>query len=217
MWDLSTANKNSSGIDSSCDAAGFQGASTADVPAQGSAASVVQPRADMLPKVKITWEQWKKDLFAGQKPPTAEQWRVLEEIFKRGAVEQQELTHNSRKRSIIEPLRLLVQGLPGAGKSQVIQWIRSLFEDVLGYTHATEFICVASMNTMAALIGGMTLHTWGEIPRSDELSALKAAKFRDKADVSTMFVKCQNLRWILIDEGSSAGCENLGIMDAGMR
>ena len=171
----------------------------------------------MLPKVKVTWEQWKKDLFAGQKPPTAEQWRVLEEIFKRGAVEQQELTHNSRKRSIIEPLRLLVQGLPGAGKSQVIQWIRSLFEDVLGYTHATEFICVASMNTMAALIGGMTLHTWGEIPRSDEMSALKAVKFRDKADVSTMFVKCQNLRWILIDEGSSAGCENLGIMDAGMR
>ena len=69
---------------------------------------------------------------------------------------------------------------------------------------------------MAALIGGMTLHTWGEIPFNEEASVDKAGVKRKAPDVSTMFVKCQNLRWILIDEGSSAGCENLGIMDTGM-
>ncbi len=42
----------------------------------------------------------------------------------------------------MEPLRLMVQGLPGAGKSQVIKWVRSFFEDVLGWEHAREFICI---------------------------------------------------------------------------
>ena len=215
-WPVSTTKDSSAAIDVSCGAAKLEDATTEDVSPQGVSGSVVQPRAKMLPKIKVTWEQWKMDLFAGKKPPTAEQWRVLEEISKRASVEDEELNQKSRKTSVIEPLRLLVQGLPGAGKSQVIKWIRSLFEDVLGYTHATEFVCVASMNTMATLIGGMTLHTWGEIPFNEEASVDKAGMKRKKPDVSTMFVKCQNLRWILIDEGSSAGCENLGIMDTGM-
>ena len=32
-----------------------------------------------------------------------------------------------------------------------------------------------------------------------------------------MFTKCESLRWILVDEGSSASCENLGIMESNVR
>jgi len=204
-------------VDTSFSAAAYEGSTAEDVSAAVSSSSVTKPQAQMQAQVKVTWEQWKIRLFASTKPPTAQQWRVLEEIYKRATVEQHEFIQNSRSKSQVEPLRMLVQGLPGAGKSQVIQWIRSLFEEVLGYTHGIEFVCVASMNTMAALIGGMTLHAWGEIPITDEQSVAKASKRRDKADISTMFVKCQSLRWILIDEGSSAGCESLGIMESNVR
>jgi hypothetical protein len=58
----------------------------------------------------------------------------------------------------------MVHGLPGAGKSEVIKWARSFFEKVLGWRHGREFVCIASMNTMAALIGGMTIHGFGGVP-----------------------------------------------------
>jgi hypothetical protein len=32
-----------------------------------------------------------------------------------------------------------------------------------------------------------------------------------------MYTKCECLRWLLIDEGSSAGCEVLGIMESNLR
>ena len=70
----------------------------------------------------------------------------------------------TQQKSRVEPLRLMVHGLPGAGKSEVIKWARSFFEKVLGWRHGREFVCIASMNTMAALIGGMTIHGFGGVP-----------------------------------------------------
>ena len=58
----------------------------------------------------------------------------------------------------------MIHGLPGAGKSEVIKWARGFFEEVLGWRHGREFVCMASMNTMAALIGGMTIHSFGGVP-----------------------------------------------------
>ena len=95
----------------------------------------------------------------------------------------------------------MLEGLPGAGKSQVIKWVRRLFEEVLGWQHGREFICIASMNTMAALIGGMTIHSFGEVPIGDEQKNVKAMHRRDKPDVNSMFLKCESLRWLLLDEG----------------
>jgi len=86
----------------------------------------------------------------------------------------QEHIANTQMKSQVEPLRLLTHGLPGAGKSQLIKWIRSFFEDVLGWEHGREFVCIASMNTMAALIGGYTIHTWGEVPINNERMKVKA-------------------------------------------
>ena len=73
----------------------------------------------------------------------------------------------------------MIQGLPGSGKTQVIQWIRSFFEDVMGYVHGRDFICLASMNTMAALIGGMTIHSWAEVPVNNDVGSKRAEKKLD--------------------------------------
>jgi len=108
------------------------------------------------------WDAWKRSLFQNTKSPTVDQWRVLEAIYARCVHMRQEHNSNTQKRSREEPLRLMIQGLPGAGKSQVIQWVRSFFEEVLGWQHGREFVCLASMNTMAALIGGFTIHSWGK-------------------------------------------------------
>ena len=110
------------------------------------------------------WNEWKRKLFQSPKAPTPDQWRVLEAIYTRCVVMRREHNQNKQRCSREEPLRLMIQGLPGAGKSQVIQWVRDFFEEVLGWQHNREFVCLASMNTMAALIGGFTFHSWGEVP-----------------------------------------------------
>ena len=40
---------------------------------------------------------------------------------------------------------------------------------------------------------------------------------KQKQDVSTMYTKCECLEFILIDEGSSASCENLGVLESNVR
>ena len=70
---------------------------------------------------------------------------------------------------------------------------------------------------MASLIDGMTIHSFGEVPIGDEQQQGKAARRREKPDVSTMYSRCESLRWLLIDEGSSASCENLGLTESNLR
>ena len=80
----------------------------------------------------------------------------------------------SRQRTTkTEPLREMIQGLPGAGKTMVITLLIEFFVVVLGWSHGVEFACIASMNTMAALIGGSTIHSFGEVPIGDEQASLR--------------------------------------------
>ena len=44
-------------------------------------------------------------------------------------------TRRSEARAAGEPFRANVQGLPGAGKSRVIHWLRDLFEHCFGWQH----------------------------------------------------------------------------------
>ena len=59
-----------------------------------------------------------------------------------------------------EPLRIVLHGVPGAGKSEVLQWLRCFFEDICGWNHGVEFAYLASQNSMAALIDGFTFHSF---------------------------------------------------------
>ena len=109
--------------------------------------------------------------------------RALGCIYVRIAQEQHEGKLQSQQESLLEPLRMLIQGLPGAGKSQVIAWIRKLFEEVLGWRHGREFVCLASMNTMAALIGGFTIHAWGDVPVNDQSGRNQAKVCHGTVDI----------------------------------
>ena len=37
------------------------------------------------------------------------------------------------------------------------------FEEVCGWTHGVEFVSLASQHTMTALIGGFTIHSFGNV------------------------------------------------------
>ena len=73
------------------------------------------------------------------------------------------------------------------------------------------------MNTMAARIGGYTLHSWGEVPFDRDNLRHSAADPRAADDISSMFVKCQSLRFIIIDEIENAGAEVLAVVEAQVR
>ena len=74
--------------------------------------------------------------------------------------------------------------------------------DGLGREHGAQFVCLAFQNTMAANIDGYTLHHWTAIP----VTGGGERKKKDQ-DVGVVFLRCQNLRWILVDEISMVSAE----------
>ena len=58
-----------------------------------------------------------------------------------------------------EPLLRLIHGLPGSGKTQVLRWLQSYFEEVWSWTLGLEFVFTAPLNSMASSIQGSTIHS----------------------------------------------------------
>lgn len=52
-----------------------------------------------------------------------------------------------------EPLRGLIHGVPGTGKSNVINWITRMFVEAMGWEHGVQFLCVAFQNKVAHAMG----------------------------------------------------------------
>ena len=117
-------------------------------------------------------DAWLAALVRGERTPSAQQLAFLHEVRDRCLLEQHEIdTDRVNMTAGAEPMRRMIQGLPGAGKSELIKWTRSFFEECMGWQHGVQFVCVASQNTMAALIGGFTNHSFGNIPRNDQQRA----------------------------------------------
>ena len=93
--------------------------------------------------------------------PSTEQCACLTAIINRCEEEMQDERTEAVHRS--EPLRAILHGVPGAGKSQTLHWLRQYFEMVCGWEHLQEFAFVAPQNTQAALINGVTLHSFAEL------------------------------------------------------
>ena len=90
---------------------------------------------------------------------------------------------------------------PELVKSQTLKWISAFFENVCDFTHGKEFVFLASQNTMAALIEGSTIHSYGDIPfygtdgKNKNVRGEKGVK-----DMSHLYLRYERLRWIFIDE-----------------
>ena len=78
-------------------------------------------------------------------------------------------------------------GIPGAGKSTCIKYMRRLFEDCLGWEDGVQFQFLASQNTMAALIGGKTIHSWGSIPINATQASAKVGTKGADGDIDVLF------------------------------
>lgn len=98
-------------------------------------------------------------------------------------------------------LRMLVHGMAGTGKSQVIKCVINLFEHI-GERHALSVL--APTGSAAALIGGSTYHSFLGI----NIHSTKSAK-----NNSTMSIEClqrlKYIRYIILDEVSMVSLQNL--------
>ena len=70
-----------------------------------------------------------------------------------------------------------------------------------------EFVFCASQNTMAVLIGGVTLHSYHKITHQQRDGTNIVVGSDDKKNMSEDFLRYQALRFLFIDEFSTAGIE----------
>ena len=112
-----------------------------------------------------------------------------------------------------EPLLWLVHGGPGVGKSFVINKMRTLFEDVCGWTSGWDFQIGALQAVMADQIGGDTLHHALALNpfQNDDVDMQMANKTTDVAR------RVAQWRWLVIDEISMCNAALVAEIDMRLR
>ena len=113
-----------------------------------------------------------------------------------------------------EPLRWVMHGGPGTGKTHVIKVIKEeLFGGVLGWEMGVEFQIVALQAVMANLLDGDTIHHACGIP------AFRKEGFGD-FDCALQYAVAKKVlqwRWLFIDEISMVSSKLLAQMDVKLR
>jgi hypothetical protein len=165
---------------------------------------------------------WMDTLLASDERPTDEQRRFLERVIARCSEEHAELGKPrvpaaGKSINLSEPVRDCLFGIPGAGKSHCIKLLRRFFEDCLKWEDGVQFQFLAQQNTMASLIGGKTVNTWGVIPINPEAAARKNQAKNQDGDIDELFTNALGLRWLVIDECSTISPSLLGQLDAALR
>ena len=160
---------------------------------------------------------WLVQLQREEEAPNAKQSAFLERVIERCRREALSLQSPRRKEYEDEPVRDCLLGLPGTGKSTCIKLMRRFFEECLGWEDGVQFQFLAPQNTMAALIGGATVHTWGTIPVNATDAASKVHTKGDDGDIDELFLNALGVRWLVVDEISSLALSLLGLLDAYLR
>ena len=97
---------------------------------------LTKPRANVdvgvAPSIDVT--EWLRNLQRETNPPGSEQLQILRMILDRCLVEAREIRSGTVNMSDAEPLRHMIQGLSGAGKSALIKWICRAFQEVFGFS-----------------------------------------------------------------------------------
>lgn len=143
--------------------------------------------------------KWLQDKIQ-RREVNSEQQQVLEKIVHRIIAEEFDATESQ----ITEPLRWLVHGGPGTGKTHLIKLIRELFTEELGWTSTVQYKIAAFQNSNADLIEGQTLHVacglkspWTQKPQ------------KGNRDILIKTRELPQLRWLIIDEISMVSSEML--------
>ena len=170
----------------------------------------------------IIWKErdigaWRLQLQHEAEPPTPEQGAFLDAVIGRCREESRAFKSTANEAFHNEPLRCCLFGIPGAGKSKCLKLVRRFFEECLAWEDGVQFQYLASQNTMAALVGGATVHSWSTIPVNATDAAEKVQTKGKDGDVDELFTKCLGMRWLLIDEVSTLSPYLLGLLDAYVR
>lgn len=152
-----------------------------------------------------TVEAWRKRMK--EEPKTKmnlDQCAFIDAVADRVLKEEKEQYTRSKS----EPMRMLVTGGPGCGKSYVIKSMRSLF-DALHWAQSQQYQFAAFQAVVADQIGGDTLHhscgiAFGCTSRTME------QRMQQSRNMSMM-------RWLIIDEVSQVGAELLSQADTNIR
>ena len=163
--------------------------------------------AKTLPSVQLYNEArvqgldaWLTELKTRDEAPTPEQSAFLSSVVKRLALERQVETRREARSEDGEPLFDMVHGVPGAGKSKLIGWLREAFEEILGWTHGVQFVCLAFQNAMAALIGGYTIHHWTGISVGDA-DGMGTTRDAHRFQIENSFLRAALFPWFSASAG----------------
>ena len=135
-----------------------------------------------------------------QEVPKDEQLRFLKSMASSTQSEAmpRHCGHNS------DPQALALLARPGTGKTKCIKLACQYFKEVCCWNSGVEFQCLASQNRMAGRIDGATIHSWGEVPNDRDNVQARERKTSKHSGGSEMHNKAARLRWLIIDEISTA-------------
>ena len=109
----------------------------------------------------------------------------------------------------VDPLRLVVAGQAGSGKSFLIKCLVHAVRSMYQNNRAVQVICPTGNS--ANLINGVTLHSFLKIPCGAQ--ATKEMSPPTGATGEILQKNCENLQCLLVDERSLIGCTTLGWME----
>ena len=143
------------------------------------------------------WEErydvWYSEVFLNPKSntPNEKQGKVLDLIHRRRLIEfgVEQGAAMDYDAECAEPLLRLIHGLPGSGKTELLLWIQTYFEDVWGWTLGNEFVFLAPLNSMASNCGGATVHSWGKIQFKDRRGRL-IGNNKGEDELPTLALQC---------------------------
>ncbi|KAK3093512.1 hypothetical protein FSP39_016633 [Pinctada imbricata] len=118
------------------------------------------------------------------------------------------MTEFSNEGDKVKPLRLIVSGTAGSGKSFLIKCIVKAIRSMFKSNKAVQVLCPTGNS--ANLISGVTLHSFLKIPTTNKG---KEMKFPDGSTGETLQSNCEGVHALLVDERSLIGANTLGWME----
>ena len=111
----------------------------------------------------------------------------------------------------VEPLRIIVMGTAGTGKTYLIKAIRSRLQEMTGDGSESPIVVLAPTGVAAFNIDGATIHSKLSLPIKHDNLELKGEKLKKLQD------KLKNVRYVIIDEKSMVGRRMLALIDKRLR